>query len=138
MATSGKFKTRNLASSIEEELSASRSYVQEEQLMDEETERRIRIEELNTIKEYNRTLSQNNDERKKYAHKIFVLTITWSVLIFVILFLTGWSALHLSDTTIITLITSTTVNFFGFFFLVTKYLFNTGLPEKIGSKSKSN
>jgi hypothetical protein len=125
-----KIRTENLASSIEEQPAASRSYIQEEQFTDEATERRIRIEELNTIKEYNRTLSQNNDERKKYAHKIFTLTMIWSAFIFVILFLTGWKIIQLSDTTIITLITSTTVNFFGFFYLVTRYLFNTGLPEK--------
>lgn len=130
MTVPKKIRTENLASSIEEQPSASRSYIQEEQFTDEATERRIRIEELNTIKEYNRTLSQNNDERKKYAHKIFTLTMIWSALIFVILFLTGWKIIQLSDTAIITLITSTTVNFFGFFYLVTRYLFNTGLPEK--------
>lgn len=130
MTVPKKIRTENLASSIEEQPAASRSYIQEEQFTDEATERRIRIEELNTIKEYNRTLSQNNDERKKYAHKIFTLTMIWSALIFVILFLTGWKIIQLSDTAIITLITSTTVNFFGFFYLVTRYLFNTGLPEK--------
>lgn len=132
MSVTRKLNPEELTSSIEEQPTASRSYVQEEAFVDGATERKIRIEELNTIKEYNRTLAQNNDERKKYAHKIFVLTIMWSVLIFVIIFLTGWKAFRLSDTILITLITSTTVNFFGFFYLVTRYLFNTGLPEKTG------
>ena len=130
MATA-KLKRDVLRSSIERQTTAPESFVQEEKYLNDEVGVQIRLEELNTIKEYNKALSQNNDERKKYAHKIFVLTILWSILIFIILFLIGWKLLYLSDKVIITLITSTTINFFGFFFLVTKYLFNTGLLEVI-------
>ena len=129
MAVPKKLKTESLRSSIEQQTIDPKSYVQEEMYLDREVETKIRIEELNTIIEYNKTLAQNTSERKKYAHKIFLLTVWWSVLIFFILFLKGWYYLDLSDKVIITLITSTTANFFGFFFLVTKYLFNTEAPK---------
>ena len=38
--------------------------------------------------------------------------------------------MKLSDKVIMTLITSTTINVFGFFLLVLKYLFNTGSVKK--------
>ncbi|PUZ27552.1 hypothetical protein GA0116948_103165 [Chitinophaga costaii] len=76
--------------------------------------------------EYLRTLRQNNGERKKYARLIFLFTCLWAAMIFVILFLTGFKKVILSDTVLVALITTTTVNFFGFFLLVVKYLFNTG------------
>ncbi len=75
--------------------------------------------------EYLRTLRQNNGERKKYARLIFLFTCLWAAMIFVILFLAGFKEVTLSDTVLVALITTTTVNFFGFFLLVVKYLFNT-------------
>ena len=134
MAVSKKFRSDNLTSSIEAQLTVPQSYIQEESFLDKEVERQIRIEELNTIKEYNKSLSQNNGERKKYAHKIFLLTGIWSIMIFFMLFLMGFKKLDLSDKVIIALISSTTINFFGFFYLVTRYLFNAGMPE-VTSKS---
>lgn len=129
MPTAKKLKTESLRSSVEERPIGPGTYVQEEIYLDKEVERKIRIEELNTIIENNKTLAQNTAERKKYAHKIFLLTVYWSLLIFFILFLKGWRSLDLSDKIIITLISSTTINFFGFFFLVTKYLFNPEIPK---------
>ena len=82
MPVAKKFKTESIISSIDDQPDAPQSYIQEETFLDKEVERQIRIEELNTIKEYNKSLSQNNDERKSYANKIFWLTIIWSVKIF--------------------------------------------------------
>ncbi|PUZ29126.1 hypothetical protein DCC81_06585 [Chitinophaga parva] len=80
--------------------------------------------------EYLRTLRQNNGQRKIYARLIFVFTCLWAAVIFVMLFLAGFKRLELSDTVLVALITTTTINFFGFFLLVVKYLFNTGsLPS---------
>lgn len=79
----------------------------------------IRLENL-------KTLQQNNAERKRYAGRIFLFTCIWAVLIFVVIFLAGFKVIALSDTVEVTLISTTTINFFGFFLLVVKYLFNTG------------
>lgn len=90
----------------------------------------LRLEELTTKREYNRLLRQNREEKKKYAKWIFSITSIWSIAIFLIVIGNGLKCITrfdfvLSDKVIITLITSTTINFFGFFFLVVKYLFNT-------------
>jgi hypothetical protein len=75
-------------------------------------------------------LDQNRDERKRYAKNIFCLTTGWTIAIFTLLFLIGLGYIkNVSDKVLITLITSTTINFFGFFFLVIKYLFNAGVDE---------
>lgn len=90
--------------------------------------------------EYNKTLGQNNRERRKYAAYIFWFTCWWTVFIFIILFCQGFGdnspfCFHLPEAVLITLITTTTVNFLGFFLLVTKYLFNSKIHyplDKIG------
>jgi len=127
-----------ITKSIEDESDVPSDAVKDETLfVDAEQERAIRNEYLIRLKRENESLAQDMIERKRYAHKIFVLTIIWSALIFLILFLCGWHGLFLSDKVIITLITSTTINFFGFFFLVTKYLFNAGINKtKASTKNK--
>ncbi|MEM7550077.1 MAG: hypothetical protein AAF363_10390 [Bacteroidota bacterium] len=68
---------------------------------------------------------QNIKERKKYARFIFTLICIWLGLILLILFFQGFSNIkfHLSDTVLITLITTTTANIAAYFLVVTKYLF---------------
>jgi predicted ATP-dependent protease len=105
----------------------------EKKFLEKESENAIKIEEVTTRREYNLLLQQNREEKKKYARLIFILTCCWGTLIFIIVLANGLTGINgqkyfefsLSDTIIITLITSTTVNFFGFFLLVVKYLFNT-------------
>lgn len=83
-------------------------------------------------KEVLASLQQNNRERVKYAKWTFVLTFCWIFIVLLLVFLNGYNGtkgsrlLHLSDSVIITLITTTTINVFGFFLLVIKFLFNTG------------
>ena len=125
-----KLKTDSIISSIDRQEPLPESYVQEERFLNHELERQIRLEELKTLQEKNRTLAQNNEERKRYAKYIFGLTSVWAILIFVILFCVGFKKIYISDTVVITLITSTTINFFVFFVLVIKYLFNTKEPVK--------
>lgn len=125
-----KLKTDSIISSIDRQAPLPESYVQEERFLNHELERQIRLEELKTLQEKNRTLAQNNEERKRYAEYIFGLTSVWAILIFVILFCVGFKKIYISDTVVITLITSTTINFFVFFVLVIKYLFNTKEPVK--------
>lgn len=116
--------TEELQSSIRQERQTNTEVPLEENYLDE-----IQLEHLKTLKEGNATLAQNNKERKKYAGWIFKLTCIWGCLIFVIVFLHGFRRMFLSDNVLITLITSTTINFFGFFLLVVKYLFNTGAEK---------
>lgn len=95
-------------------------------------------------------LSQNIRERKKYAEYIFWMVSIWLITVVIIVWLNGLGEIYcynfldpllrtgvkyihfkfiLSDTVIITLITTATVNITTFFLVVTKYLFpNT--PEK--------
>lgn len=92
------------------------------------------------------TLRQNNEERKTYAREIFGMTQAWAIVIFILIIVSGIASAFkesfLSDKVLIALITTTTANFFGFFFLVVKYLFNpAGLPDngdyKVARKKKS-
>lgn len=75
------------------------------------------------------SLQQNRRERIKYAKWTFWLTIGWIFIVLILVFLSGLkhkgeAILHLSDTVLITLITTTTLNVFGFFILVMQFLFN--------------
>lgn len=78
---------------------------------------------------YIETLQSNNIQRKRYAINTFILTCGWIGIVICIVVLTGMKALSLSDTILVTLITTTTASVFGFFLLVMKYLFNTGLEK---------
>jgi len=85
----------------------------------------------------NNLFEQNTELRKKYAKNIFILTCFWASAIILILLLVAannWDCFYLSDRVILTLITSTTVNIYGFFLLVVKYLFPS---PKTKTKSKS-
>ena len=103
---------------------------EEEEYYNKDIVKDIKLEELKTLKQHNAILEQNKEERKKYAKHIFILTCIWAALIFVVIFFVGFSLINLSDKVLITLISSTTINFFGFFLLVVKYLFNTGSDKR--------
>ncbi|MDR3705343.1 MAG: hypothetical protein P4L28_05490 [Paludibacteraceae bacterium] len=75
-------------------------------------------------------LRDDKGARKKYARLTFILTCSWSIFLVLTIFLLGLKILTLSDTVIVTLITSTTINFFGFFLLVMQYLFPKENKEK--------
>ena len=83
-------------------------------------------------KEVLASLQQNNRERFIFARYTFIITCFWISIVIVIVFLNGFRRangspmLQLSDSVLIALITTTTVNVFAFFLLVIKFLFNTG------------
>lgn len=82
------------------------------------------------------SLDQNRGERVSYAKKTFWLTVGWIFVVLAIVTLSGVEynytrLLSLSDPVIITLITTTTVNVFGFFLLVMQFLFNKRELEAI-------
>jgi hypothetical protein len=71
-------------------------------------------------------------QREKYARQIFWLVCGWIVLIFVLLLLQGFSNRigykPLSDTVLIALISSTTVNVIGTLIIVLKFIFKVTPP----------
>lgn len=73
-----------------------------------------------------RGLRQNIDERKHYANHLFWFLVGHMILVFLILFFTGFVSFGflLSDSVIIALITTTTANVLTMFYFVVKYLFN--------------
>lgn len=75
--------------------------------------------------EYLVTLRNNNKERLNYARKTFILTCFWIGIVIIVVILNSMRIVNLSDTVLITLISTTTINVFGFFYLVIKYLFHT-------------
>lgn len=79
--------------------------------------------ELDIRRAYLETLQDNNRQRKQYARNTFILTCTWISIVLVIIGFSGLELMKLSDTVLVTLISTTTANVFGFFFLVMKYLF---------------
>ncbi|RBQ06258.1 hypothetical protein [Pedobacter miscanthi] len=103
--------------------------------LDKEIERQFKREQIKTWQLYNSTLNTNAIERKKYAWYIFSLTCVWALLIFIFIFLQAIKCFSLSEKVLIALITTTTINFFGFFLLVTKYLFNINEHKLMGDKS---
>ena len=102
----------------------------EKSYLDEGLDRLLRVEDLIEKRHKNQSLQQDREARKQYALMTFILTCVWCVFIFVVIGCAAegylvHSHFRLSDKVLITLITSTTINFFGFFILVMKYLFHT-------------
>ncbi len=69
-------------------------------------------------------LREDNAARKNFSIAIFIITVIWMFLVLWIVFNCAKGGLHLSDAVLIALITTTTANVFGFFYLVVNYLFN--------------
>lgn len=118
-----------------ESVEPERASSKEAEDLDKELEREFKREQIKTWQLYNSTLTTNATERKKYAFYIFLVTCIWAGLIFLFLFLEALGYFYLSEKVLIALITTTTVNFFGFFLLVTKYLFNINEHKLMGDKS---
>jgi len=68
-------------------------------------------------------LEQNIAERKRYAFRIFCLICSWLGATGVLVFLIGFGLMKLSDSVIITIVTTTTANVLGIMYFVAKYLF---------------
>jgi uncharacterized membrane protein len=74
---------------------------------------------LETLK----SLRQDRRERRRYAEQIFTLISTWLFTVLFILIINTKAGLRLSDSVIITLITTTTASVLGLFVIVINYLF---------------
>jgi hypothetical protein len=69
-------------------------------------------------------LLDDNKARKSFSIWIFVLTVLWMFLVLMIVVQCSRGVFRLSDGVLIALITTTTANVFGFFYVVVNYLFN--------------
>jgi hypothetical protein len=76
-----------------------------------------------------RGLAQDIDLRGQFANRIFILFVGWLLLVLGVLFFQGFKAtvyghnFGLSDSVVLALIGSTTVNVIGVFVIVVHYLF---------------
>jgi hypothetical protein len=82
--------------------------------------------ETQYLKEQIRSLSQDIDERKKYAHRIFCLICSWLGITFAVLIANGiqngkWFSLP--QPVLLALIGGTSADVLGIFYIVTHYLF---------------
>ena len=69
-------------------------------------------------------LIDDNNARKTYSYWLFAVTVLWMIFVLMIVVQCGRQAIVLSDGVLIALITTTTANVFGFFYVVVNYLFN--------------
>src|SRR5687767_4336801 len=69
-------------------------------------------------------LLDDNKARKSFSQWIFAITVLWMFIVLVIVVQCSRGIFLLSDGVLIALITTTTANVFGFFYVVVNYLFN--------------
>ncbi len=74
------------------------------------------------------------DQRKRYAARLFVLSVFWLLAIGTFLFLAGAGMLRVADSVLIALITTTTANVLGLFYIVARWLF----PNRYSQDSSPN
>jgi hypothetical protein len=75
-------------------------------------------------KEALKRLVEDNHARKSFSQWIFAVTVLWMFVVIMIVIQCGRKIITLSDGVLIALITTTTANVFGFFYVVVNYLFN--------------
>jgi hypothetical protein len=69
-------------------------------------------------------LLDDNRARKSFSQWIFAITVLWMFIVLIVVIQCSRGVFMLSDSVLITLITTTTANVFGFFYVVVNYLFN--------------
>ena len=101
----------------------------EKQSVEKGTFRETFVEEVNDVdaqmrKEQLKRLIADNQARKRFSQWIFAVTVLWMFCVLMIVVQCARGSFHLSDGVLIALITTTTANVFGFFYVVVNYLFN--------------
>jgi uncharacterized membrane-anchored protein len=86
----------------------------------EDIELSFRQEELDSNK-------QDREERKRYAFYIFLFLCSFLFITLAIVILTAIKLFFLSDTVLITLLSTTSADIIGVFIIVVKYLFKAKL-----------
>jgi hypothetical protein len=77
-------------------------------------------------------VAQDIRERKTYAKRIFLITVSWLIGLAVVVALDGWRSFtrfQVSERIILALITSATIEVIGLFVIVTRYLFPSTNPR---------
>lgn len=86
------------------------------------------VKERDVEEEFSRAqlkrLLDDNKARKNFSVFIFAITVLWMFLVLFIIIQCSRKKFVLSDGVLIALITTTTANVFGFFYVVVNYLFN--------------
>ena len=113
-------EAQNLMQPLLEEITGTR--VNLEEAKEEE------VKERDLDEEYSRAqlkrLLDDNRARKRFSGFIFAITVLWMFLVLFIVVQCSRQVFILSDGVLIALITTTTANVFGFFYVVVNYLFN--------------
>jgi hypothetical protein len=102
--------------------------------LDEKADTKVSLKEANAeeVEELNaeftraqlKRLIDDNKARKMFSQRLFFITVLWMFIVLVIVIQCGRKVITLSDGVLIALITTTTANVFGFFYVVVNYLFN--------------
>lgn len=66
---------------------------------------------------------QDREQRKQFSIWIFGIVCVYLLIVLVLLYLTGFSLTILSDTVLVSLLTTTTANVIGLLVIVARYLF---------------
>lgn len=92
----------------------------------DEIERRKREAEARHLEIQNESDTQDRDQRKDFAERVYYFACVYMVFVFLILFLSGSTGAHfkLNDSVLITLLRTTTANVIGVFAIVVTYLFS--------------
>lgn len=85
------------------------------------TQQRVDIEKL---KEELESLKQDRQQRKVLSIALFIFMCVYMAVALLIVFLCGLFVMYLSDTVLVTLLTTTLADVIGIFSFVTKYLYH--------------
>lgn len=69
-------------------------------------------------------LKQDREQRKSFSKMLFFFTCAYMAITLLVIFLCGFSVMHLSDTILVTLLTTTLAEVIGMFNFVARYLFH--------------
>jgi hypothetical protein len=100
----------------------------------------IKKVETQLKREFLKGQEQDRTARDEFSKKIFRLLCCFLFAMFLLLTLSGieCNKFHLSDTILITLITTTTINVISIFVFVVKYLFKANICHKCGIRITQN
>ena len=109
----------------DEEAKTSLSNSETEQMKERECLRQMKISN-DKIAEEIESLKQDRDQRKQFEERIFLSVQNYMIIIVCLLFVQGFHVLYfsLSDTVLVALLGTTTVNVIGIFAFVARYLFH--------------
>ena len=91
----------------------------------DEIEKRKREAEARHLEIQNESDTQDRDQRKDFAERVYYFAFVYMIFVFLVLFISGStvSHFHLNDNVLITLLGTTTANVIGVLVIVVAYLF---------------